>query len=51
MDESDVQDVRVEVIDRLRRVDGVAAIVLGGSQARGTATPHSDVDLALYYRN
>jgi predicted nucleotidyltransferase len=49
MDERGVQDVRVEVIDRLRRVGGVAAIVLGGSRARGTATPHSDIDLALYY--
>jgi predicted nucleotidyltransferase len=38
-----------ELVDRLRRVAGVAAIVLGGSRARGTATPRSDVDLALYY--
>lgn len=34
----------------LRLVPGVAAIVLGGSRARGTHTPHSDIDLALYYQ-
>ncbi len=28
---------------------GVVAVVLGGSRARGTATPESDVDLGLYY--
>lgn len=28
---------------------GVAAIVLGGSYARGTADRHSDIDLGLYY--
>lgn len=34
---------------RLADVPGVAAIVLGGSHARGTATPESDYDLGLYY--
>ena len=28
---------------------GVAAVALGGSYARGHATPESDIDLALYY--
>jgi hypothetical protein len=30
-------------------VPGVRAIVLGGSRARGTATPDSDYDIGLYY--
>jgi len=30
-------------------VDGVAGVVLGGSRARGTHRPDSDVDLGVYY--
>jgi predicted nucleotidyltransferase len=37
------------VAQRVARVRGVAAIVLGGSHARGTADRHSDIDLGLYY--
>jgi predicted nucleotidyltransferase len=37
------------LIPRLAGVPGVAAIVLGGSRARGTATGSSDYDLGLYY--
>ncbi|MFI7704946.1 nucleotidyltransferase domain-containing protein [Nonomuraea sp. NPDC049480] len=35
---------------RLVRVPGVVAVVLGGSRARGTHRPDSDIDLGLYYR-
>lgn len=38
------------LVQDLQQVPGVAAIVLGGSRARGTETPQSDIDLALYYR-
>ena len=34
----------------LADVPGVAAVVLGGSRARGTATETSDYDLGLYFR-
>lgn len=37
------------IVEQVRRVDGVRAIVLGGSRARGTHTPGSDVDLGIYY--
>jgi predicted nucleotidyltransferase len=44
-------------IDRLRElaaqlttVDGLAAVLLGGSRARGQHTASSDTDLGLYYR-
>jgi hypothetical protein len=33
----------------LSKVSGIRAIALGGSRARGTAAPHSDYDLGLYY--
>jgi len=38
------------LVDALAAVDGVRAVALGGSRARATARPDSDVDLALYYR-
>ena len=38
------------VAERLVQVGGVIAVVLGGSRARGTHRPDSDVDLGLYYR-
>jgi predicted nucleotidyltransferase len=37
------------VAQRLSKVKGVVAVVLGGSHARGDAKPDSDIDLALYY--
>lgn len=37
------------LVDKLKRVDGMAAIVLGGSYASGTQHAHSDLDLGLYY--
>lgn len=37
------------LVERLRRVDGIAAIVLGGSHASGHASPASDLDVGLYY--
>ncbi len=49
MDTSAVECLIDDVVDRLRRVASVAANVVGGSRARGTATPRSDVDLGLYY--
>ena len=38
------------VAARLAEVPGVVAVALGGSRARGTHRPDSDVDLGLYYR-
>jgi predicted nucleotidyltransferase len=38
------------IADRLVAVPGVAAVMLGGSRARGAEQPDSDVDLGLYYR-
>ncbi|MFN8376169.1 MAG: nucleotidyltransferase domain-containing protein [Anaerolineae bacterium] len=37
------------VADRLSQIDGVLAVVLGGSYARGDAHANSDIDLGIYY--
>ena len=37
------------ITNHLRRVQGVQAIVLGGSHARGTARDDSDLDIGIYY--
>jgi hypothetical protein len=39
-----------ELVAQLSRVPGVAAVVLGGSYARGTQHATSDMDVGLYYR-
>jgi predicted nucleotidyltransferase len=44
----DVQDLITETVEQVKRVEGVSAIVLGGSRARGTHTPESDIDLCIY---
>ena len=37
------------IVEELKRVEGIQAIVLGGSRARGTHTSSSDIDLGIYY--
>ena len=49
MNSAGVQERLDDLVERLRSVEGVAALALGGSRARGTATPRSDIDLALFY--
>lgn len=39
----------LHLVDALTETPGVVAVVLGGSYARGTARPDSDVDLGIYY--
>ncbi|HXW84632.1 MAG TPA: nucleotidyltransferase domain-containing protein, partial [Candidatus Binataceae bacterium] len=46
---SEVKDIIERVVARAAEVNGVRAIVLGGSRARGTADAKSDVDLGIYY--
>lgn len=45
----DIETLTTDIVRELQQVPGVAALVLGGSRARGTHTPHSDLDLAIYY--
>jgi len=37
------------LVDNLKAVHGLRAIVLGGSYASGSARPDSDIDIGLYY--
>lgn len=36
---------------RLKEIEGVAAVALGGSWARGEAHPDSDIDIGIYYHS
>lgn len=38
-----------QIVDELSKIEGVAALVLGGSHASGTAHAGSDMDIGLYY--
>jgi hypothetical protein len=38
-----------QLVAQLSAVKGMASIVLGGSYASGSHTPHSDLDIGLYY--
>ena len=45
-----MKETIVELLsEALRPVRGLSALVLGGSRARGIASPGSDYDLGLYY--
>ncbi|WP_201004514.1 nucleotidyltransferase domain-containing protein [Paenibacillus glycanilyticus] len=45
----DINNTIPNIVDRLKQVGGVTAIVLGGSRARGTESPESDIDIGIYY--
>jgi predicted nucleotidyltransferase len=47
--EHEVEQILTQVVTRVSKIDGVQAIVLGGSRARGTADERSDIDLGIYY--
>ena len=38
-----------QIVEEVKQVEGIKAIVLGGSRARGTHTTSSDIDLGIYY--
>lgn len=43
------QEILNQLVRMIQNVDGIEAIALGGSFARGTAKPDSDMDIGLYY--
>jgi predicted nucleotidyltransferase len=48
-DADSVESLIQDVAHCLAAIDGIAAVVLGGSRARGTAHAESDIDLGIYY--
>jgi predicted nucleotidyltransferase len=44
-----VERVITVVANALREMNGIDAVVLGGSHATGHATPDSDIDIGVYY--
>lgn len=47
---SGLEKLAAKVAKKLTAIDGVVAVTLGGSTARGVADTASDVDLGVYYR-
>ena len=46
---NEIKAITDKVVSALRTVPGVEGVVLGGSRARGTHTPDSDIDIGIYY--
>jgi predicted nucleotidyltransferase len=46
-----IQTILDNVVLALQDVPGVEAVVLGGSRARGTNQPDSDIDIGIYYHS
>ena len=46
-----VLELSSRVSDHLSQIEGVEAVALGGSWARGEAHSNSDVDIGIYYRS
>ena len=47
---SGTEKIAAKVAKKLISIDGVVAVTLGGSTARGVADSASDIDLGVYYR-
>lgn len=45
----DIQATLDKIIRALVEAPGIIGIVLGGSRARGTHRPNSDIDIGIYY--
>jgi predicted nucleotidyltransferase len=43
----EIEEILSQVVASVSKLDGIVAIVLGGSRARGTADDHSDIDLGI----
>ena len=46
---NDIKTILDKVVSVLADVSGIQAVVLGGSRARGTHSPESDIDIGIYY--
>ncbi len=48
---NEIRTVLDKVVTALIAISGIEAVVLGGSRARGTHSPESDIDIGIYYDN
>ncbi|KLU62620.1 nucleotidyltransferase domain protein [Peptococcaceae bacterium CEB3] len=46
---NEIRTVLNKVVTALMSISGIEAVVLGGSRARGTHYPESDIDIGIYY--
>jgi predicted nucleotidyltransferase len=46
---NEIRRIADKVVAALKAISGIEAVVLGGSRARGTHSPESDVDIGIYY--
>lgn len=46
-----IEAILNQIVGALCDCPSIAAVVLGGSRATGTATAHSDIDIGIYYRS
>lgn len=44
-----IKEILNEITKELKAIPGIVGIVLGGSRARGTHHPTSDIDIGIYY--
>ncbi|REE56423.1 nucleotidyltransferase-like protein [Paenibacillus taihuensis] len=47
----EAEQIIAAIAKKLRHIQGIEAVVLGGSRARGTHTPASDIDIGIYYNS
>jgi predicted nucleotidyltransferase len=48
---NEIRTVLDKAATSLTAISGIEAVVLGGSRARGTHSPESDIDIGIYYNN
>ena len=47
----DIDELINGIVNKLKLIKGIKAVVLGGSRADGSNRPDSDIDLGIYYDN
>ena len=48
---NEIKIILEKVVTALTAISGIEAVVLGGSRARGTHSPESDIDIGIYYES
>lgn len=48
---NEIKGILEKAVTALSDISGIEAVVLGGSRARGTHSPESDIDIGIYYHS